>query len=103
MHTNKGCVPLPDFLWELCIGDQETGDVVGVKEADEGVDFRVHDWLTHQRQGTVLDRQALLVPLGLHSRDTWKQRGLKANSTADLIPTIKGGASHVNTVHKSKH
>lgn len=79
MHTNKVCVPLPDFLWELCIGDQETGDVVGVEEADKGVDFRVHDWLTHQREGTVLDCQALLVPLRLHSRDTWKERGLKVD------------------------
>lgn len=66
---------LPDFLRELCIGDQETGDVVGVKEADEGVYFGVHDWLTHQGEGTVLNCQALLVPLGLHSRDTWRERG----------------------------
>lgn len=41
-------VLVPDFLRELCICDQETGDVVAVEEADEGVDFRVHDWLTHQ-------------------------------------------------------
>lgn len=40
-------VPLPYFLRELRIGDQEAGDVVGVEEADEGVDFRVHNWLTH--------------------------------------------------------
>lgn len=61
---------LPDFLWKLCVGDEEAGDVVGVEEADEGVDFGVHDWLAHQGEGTVLDCQALLVPLGLHSRDT---------------------------------
>lgn len=67
-------LPLPDFLWELCIGDQEAGDVLGVQEADEGVDFRVHDWLAHQGEGTVFDCQALLVPLGLHSRDTWRER-----------------------------
>lgn len=63
-------LPLPDFLGKLCIGDQETGDVVGVEEADEGVDFGVHDWLTHQGEGTVLDCQTLFVPLGLHSRNT---------------------------------
>ncbi len=50
------CVqPKPDFLWELSIGDQEAGDAVGVEEADEGVDFGVHDWLAHQGEGTMLD------------------------------------------------
>lgn len=70
------CAPLPDFLWELCIGDQEAGDVVGVEEADEGVDFRVHDWLAHKREGTMFDLQPLLIPLQLHSRDTCKQTGI---------------------------
>lgn len=65
-------VSIPDFLWELCIGDKETGDVVGVEQADEGVDFRVHDWFTHQRESTVLDRQALFKSLWLYSRNTWK-------------------------------
>lgn len=46
-RTSSLRVPLPDFLRELRIGDQEAGDVVGVEEADEGVDFRVHNWLTH--------------------------------------------------------
>lgn len=63
------CAPVPDFLWELCISDQEAGDVVGVEEADKGVDFRVHDWLTHKREGTMFDLQPLLKPLQLHSRD----------------------------------
>lgn len=82
---------LPNFLWELRIGDQEAGDVVGMEEADEGVDFGIHDWLTHQGEGTVLDCQALLVPLGLHSWDTWRERGFEFDSTFDLIslPTIK--------------
>lgn len=66
-------VPVPDFLWELCIGDQEAGDVVGVEEADKGVDFRVHDWLTHKREGTMFDLQPLLEALRLYSRDPWKQ------------------------------
>lgn len=61
---------LPNFLWELCIGDQETGDLVGVEEAQEGVDFGVHDGFTHQGEGTVFDCQAFLVPLWLHSRNT---------------------------------
>ena len=64
--------PLPDLLRKLCIGDQEAGDVMGVEEADEGVDFGVHDWLPHQGEGTVFDCQALLVALGLHSWDTWR-------------------------------
>lgn len=68
-------MPIPDFLWELSIGDQKTGDVVGVEETDESVDFRVHDWLAHQRESTVFDFQALLVALGLYSRDTCKNKG----------------------------
>lgn len=48
---------------------------MGVEEADEGVDFRVHDWLTHKREGTMFDLQPLLIPLQLHSRDTCKQTG----------------------------
>lgn len=78
-------LPIPNFLRELCIGDQEAGDAVGVEEADEGVDFGIHDWLTHQGEGTVLDRQALLVPLGLHSWDTWGERGFEVDSTFDVI------------------
>lgn len=72
-EKNPMRVPVPDFLWELCVGDQETGDVVCVEEADKGVDFRVHDWLTHKREGTVFDLQALLIPLQLYSRDTWRR------------------------------
>lgn len=67
------CAPVPDFLWELRIGDQEAGDVAGVEEADKGVDFRVHDWLTHEREGTMFDLQPLLKPLRLYSRDPWKR------------------------------
>ena len=74
-------LPVPDFLWKLCIGDQETGDVVGVEKADESVDFGVHDWLTHQGECTVFDRQALLVSLWLHSGDTWSERGSGVSST----------------------
>lgn len=59
----------PDFVWELGVGDEEAGDALGVQEADEGIDFRVHDWLTHQGEGTVLDCQSLLVALRLHSRN----------------------------------
>lgn len=47
VHTGHVREPLPDFFWELCIGDQEAGDAVGVEEAEEGVDFRVHNWLAH--------------------------------------------------------
>lgn len=61
---------LPDFLWELSIGDQKAGDVVGVEETDEAVDFRVHDGLAHQGESTVFDFQALPVALGFHSWDT---------------------------------
>lgn len=73
-HKQGVGVPIPDFLWELSIGDQKTGDVVGVEETDEAVDFRVHDWLAHQRESTVFDFQALLVALGLYSRDTCKNK-----------------------------
>lgn len=48
---------------------------MGVEEADEGVDFRVHDWLAHKREGTMFDLQPLLIPLQLHSRDTCEQTG----------------------------
>ena len=77
-HVNRvgmSAVPVPDFLWELCVGDQETGDAVAVEEADEGVDFWIHDWLAHQGQGAVLDGQTFLVPLRLHSGDAWRRRG----------------------------
>lgn len=49
---------------------------MGVEEADESVDFRVHDWLAHKREGTMFDLQPLLIPLQLHSRDTCKQTGI---------------------------
>lgn len=55
-----------------------------MEEADEGVDFGVHDRLTHEGEGTVLDCQALLVPLRFHSRDAWWERGFEADSTFDL-------------------
>jgi len=69
-HKQELCFYIPDFLWELCIGDQETGDVVAMEEANEGVDFRIHDWLTHQGEGAVLHCQTFLIALRLHSRDT---------------------------------
>lgn len=74
-------LPVPDFLWKLRIGDQETGDVVGVEKADESVDFGVHDWLPHQGECTVFGCQALLVSLGLHSGDTWSEKGCGVSST----------------------
>lgn len=76
--------PVPDFLWELCIGDQEAGNVVGVEETDKGVDFRVHDWLTHEREGAMFDLQALLIPLQLYSRDTCKQTGIMGHTLRGL-------------------
>lgn len=46
---------VPDFLGELRIGYQETGDLMVVEAANEVVDFRIHDWFTNQGQGAVLD------------------------------------------------
>lgn len=46
-HKHGVGVTVPDFLWELSVGDQKAGDVVGVEETDEAVDFRVHDRLAH--------------------------------------------------------
>lgn len=103
------CAPPPDFLGELCIGDQEAGDVVGVEEADEGVDFRVHDWLAHKREGTMFDLQPLLIPLQLDSRDTCKRAGITdqplrrlqtvSSDTEPHHPNYKGecmsGVSHL--------
>lgn len=67
-------VTVPDFLWELSVGDQKARDVVGVEETDEAVDFRVHDGLAHQRESAVFDFQALPVALRFHSRDTWGRK-----------------------------
>lgn len=77
VHKHGVGVTVPDFLWELSIGDQKAGDVVGVQETDEAVDFRVHDGLAHQRESAVFDFQTLPVALGFHSGDTcgWRDRG----------------------------
>lgn len=93
-------MPIPDLLWELSIGDQKTGDVVGVEETDEAVDFRVHDWLAHQRESAVFDFQALLVALGLYSGDTWKNKCFLFLISSQ---TIKGKVLHVETYCISKH
>lgn len=80
----------PYFLWKLRISDQETGDATAVEEPDEGVDFRIHDWLSHQRQRAVLDCQTFFIALRLHSRDAWKtgheQRGSQ-NEFWSMLPT----------------
>lgn len=83
-HKHGVGVTVPDFLWELSIGDQKAGDVVGVEETDEAVDFRVHDGLAHQRQSAVFDFQALPVALRFHSRDTWGSGDRIAVGTFDL-------------------
>lgn len=84
-QTSRACLflLLPDFLRELCVGDQEAGDAAAVQEADEGVDFGVHDGLTHQGEGAVPDGQALLVALGLHSGDTWRGERPKGVTTGE--------------------
>ena len=52
LHVAEHCFR-PDAVWELCIGDEEGGDGACVQLAHEGVDFRVHDGLAHQRQRAV--------------------------------------------------
>ncbi len=41
-----------------------------MKESKEGVDLRIHDRFTHQRQSTVLHSEALFKALGAHSWNT---------------------------------
>lgn len=90
---------VPDFLWELSVGDQKAGDVVGVEETDEDVDFRVHDGLAHQRESAVFDFQALPVALRFHPRDTW---GRKKRESGHLAPFISPKAFHGKVLHVEK-
>ena len=61
---------IPNGIWELCIGDEESGDAFLMKKLYYSVDLWVHNGFSHEGQGTVLRLHALHYPLCLHSRDT---------------------------------
>ena len=62
-------------LRELGICDEEGGDALLMEEADQGIDFWVHDWLADQREGTVLRSHTLGKPLRLHTWHTCSHGG----------------------------
>ena len=43
----------PDAVWELRIGNKESGDAAAVQLLYERVDLWVHDWLANKRQRAV--------------------------------------------------